>query len=39
MDLLKIMDALVKSTQPENLKEALAEKYLQRVAETNFERE
>ena len=39
MDLLKIMDALVKSTQDEGLKKVLTEKYMQRIAETQFERE
>ena len=36
MDDLKLIDALVKSNQPDNLKEVLASKYLLRIAEKDF---
>ena len=39
MDDLKLIDALVKSNQPDSLKEALASKYLLRIAEKDFEKE
>ena len=39
MDDLKLVDALVKSQQPDSLKQALASKYLLRIAEKDFEKE
>ena len=39
MDDLKLLDALVNSKQPEDLKEVLAGKYLQRIAEKEFSQE
>ena len=39
MDDLKLVDALIKSNQPDSLKEALASKYLLRIAEKDLEKE
>ena len=39
MEDLKLLDALVKSNQEDNLKEVLASKYIMRIAEKEFNEE